>query len=53
MKLESNYHSMFLLHYHLVLVMKYWRKVFDDTIFTRVFRVHRAQIRDNRRGMEP
>lgn len=36
MKLESNYHSMFLLHYHLVLVMKYWRKVFDDTIFTRV-----------------
>lgn len=31
MKLESNHHSVFLLHYHLVLVVKYRREVFDDT----------------------
>lgn len=32
MKLESNHHSVFLMHYHLILVVKYRRKVFDDTI---------------------
>ena len=32
MKLDSNNHSVFLLHYHLVLVVKYRRKVFDDNI---------------------
>ncbi|WP_026221633.1 IS200/IS605 family transposase [Bacillus sp. 37MA] len=32
MKLDSNNHSVFLLYYHLVLVVKYRRKVFDDTI---------------------
>ncbi|AZW09268.1 hypothetical protein IX329_001661 [Fusobacterium necrophorum] len=32
MELDSNYHSVFLLCYHLVLVVKYRRKVFDDTI---------------------
>ena len=32
MKLEGNNHSVFLLHYHLVLVVKYRRKVFDDSI---------------------
>lgn len=31
MKLDSNKHSVFLLHYHLVLVVKYRRQVFDDT----------------------
>ena len=29
-KLESNHHSVFLMHYHLVLVVKYRRKVFDE-----------------------
>ncbi|MGO1469938.1 MAG: IS200/IS605 family transposase [Tissierella sp.] len=32
MKLDGNNHSVFLLHYHLVLVVKYRRKVFDDSI---------------------
>lgn len=35
MKLDSNAHSVFLLNYHLVLVVKYRRKVFDDDISTR------------------
>ena len=35
MKLDSNAHSVFLLHYHLVLVVKYRRKVFDDVISDR------------------
>jgi putative transposase len=34
-KLDSNAHSVFLLHYHLILVVKYRRKVFDDTISER------------------
>lgn len=32
MELDSNCHSVFLLYYHLVLVVKYRRNVFDDTI---------------------
>ncbi|KYG36492.1 IS200/IS605 family transposase [Bacillus gaemokensis] len=32
MNLDSNKHSVFLLHYHLVLVVKYRRQVFDDDI---------------------
>ncbi|MGE7885256.1 IS200/IS605 family transposase [Bacillus sp. NPDC094077] len=32
MKLDSNNHSVFLLYYHLVLVVKYRRNVFDDEI---------------------
>ena len=32
MKLDSNNHSVFLLHYHLVLVVKYRREVFTDEI---------------------
>lgn len=35
MKLDSNAHSVFSLHYHLVLVVKYRRKVFDDGILNR------------------
>ncbi len=35
MKLDSNAHSVFLLNYHLVLVVKYRRKVFNDDISTR------------------
>lgn len=35
MKLDSNAHSVFLLHYHLVLVVKYRRKVFNDNISNR------------------
>lgn len=32
MKLDNNNHSVFLLHYHLVLVVKYRRQVFDNEI---------------------
>ena len=32
MKLDSNNHSVFLLHYHLVLVVKYRRQVLDNEI---------------------
>ena len=35
MKLDSNAHSVFLLYYHLVLVVKYRRQVFDDDISNR------------------
>ena len=35
LRLDSNAHSVFLLHYHLVLVVKYRRKVFDDSISAR------------------
>ena len=36
MEFETNNHSVFLLHYHLVLVVKYRRKVIDDTISGRL-----------------
>ena len=35
MKLDNNAHSVFLLHYHLVLVIKYRRKVFNTQISAR------------------
>ena len=35
MELDNNAHSVFLLYYHLVLVVKYRRKVFDDDISNR------------------
>lgn len=35
MNLDSNVHSVFLLHYHLVLVVKYRRQVFDNNISNR------------------
>ena len=35
MILDSNAHSVFLLHYHLVLVVKYRKQVFDDAISNR------------------
>ena len=35
MELDGNAHSVFLLHYHLILVVKYRRKVFDDAISER------------------
>lgn len=35
MELDNNAHSVFLLYYHLVLVVKYRRKVFDDIISER------------------
>lgn len=34
-KLDSNNHSVFLLHYHLILVVKYRRRVFDDAVSDR------------------
>ena len=36
MKLDSNNHSVFLIYYHLVLCVKYRRKVIDDTISARL-----------------
>ena len=36
MKLHSNNHSVFILNYHLVLVVKYRRKVIDDTVSQRL-----------------
>ena len=36
MKLYSNNHSVFALHYHLILVVKYRRKVIHDTISERL-----------------
>lgn len=35
MKLDNNAHSVFLLYYHLILVVKYRRQVFDDSISNR------------------
>ena len=35
MNLDRNAHVIFLLYYHLVLVVKYRRKVFDDEISNR------------------
>ena len=36
MKLDSNNHSVFALHYHLVMCIKYRKKVLDDKISTRL-----------------
>ena len=36
MKLDNNNHSVFLLHYHLVMVVKYRRKVINDAISDRL-----------------
>lgn len=35
MELDNNAHSVFLLHYHLILVVKYRRQVFDEDISLR------------------
>ena len=35
MDLDNNAHSVFLLHYHLILVVKYRRQVFDDAVSER------------------
>lgn len=35
MALDNNAHSVFLLHYHLILVVKYRRRVFDNLISSR------------------
>lgn len=36
MKLDDNNHSVFLMYYHLIFVVKYRRKVIDDTISDRL-----------------
>ena len=36
MELDSNNHSVFLMYYHLILVIKYRRKVIDDAISDRL-----------------
>ena len=35
MKLDNNAHSVYLLYYHLIMVVKYRRKVIDDDISAR------------------
>ncbi len=35
MDLDNNAHSVFLLYYHLIMVVKYRRKVIDDVISNR------------------
>ena len=51
MNLDTNNHSVFLLYYHLVLVVKYRRQVFDDTmsdfardIFLRIAKLHNITL---------
>ena len=51
MNLDTNNHSVFLLYYHLVLVVKYRRQVFDDTmsefakdIFLRISKLHNITL---------
>lgn len=51
MNLDSNNHSVFLLYYHLVLVVKYRRQVFDDAmsdfardIFIRIASVYNISL---------
>ena len=51
MDLDTNNHSVFLLYYHLVLVVKYRRQVFDDTmsnfardIFLRIAKLHNITL---------
>ena len=36
MKLDSNNHSVFILHYHLIMCVKYRRKVIDDNVSSRL-----------------
>ena len=36
MNLDSNNHSVFLMYYHLVLVVKYRREVFDEKLLDHV-----------------
>ena len=36
MELQTNNHSVFVLHYHLVMVVKYRRRVLNDTISDRL-----------------
>ena len=51
MNLDTNNHSVFLLYYHLVLVVKYRRQVFDDVmsefakdIFLRISKLHNITL---------
>ena len=36
MKLDNNNHSVFMLHYHLIMCIKYRNKVIDDAISNRL-----------------
>ena len=36
MQLDTNNHSVFMLHYHLIMCVKYRNKVIDDTISNRL-----------------
>lgn len=39
MKLDTNNHSVFSMHYHLIMVVKYRRKVIDDAISLRLLEI--------------
>ena len=41
-KLDNNNHSVFLLTYHLIMVVKYRRRVIDDTIALRIRKIGEA-----------
>ncbi len=42
MNLDNNAHSVFLLNYHLVLVIKYRRKVFDDSEISKFINAYKS-----------
>ena len=44
MELDTNAHSVFSLHYHLILVTKYRKKVFDDEISNRARELFEAIV---------
>lgn len=46
MELESNNHSVFLMHYHLVLVVKYRRRVITDAVSDRARFVYNRMLAD-------
>ena len=53
---DRNQHSVYLLYYHLILVVKYRRKVFDDTVSERGkgnILLHLSPIWNHTGRMEP
>ena len=54
-KLDSNAHSVFLLYYHLILVIKYRKKILTDPVSDRareIFEYNRSEVSYYVRGME-
>ena len=44
MKLDTNNHSVFMLHYHLIMCVKYRNKVIDDIISNRLKEIFEKDI---------